>query len=100
MKGVYAGWALTLALSLGGSAAAQEVRVLLKDAPGRDKVMQCMTCHSLDYIVMNSHFLDKAGWTAEINKMIKVMGAPIQQEDVEAIAAYLVRNYGKSTAKK
>src|SRR5439155_21383063 len=40
-----------------GTAIAQEEKVVLKDAPGRDKAMQCLACHSLDYIQMNSRFL-------------------------------------------
>jgi hypothetical protein len=82
-----------------GSALAQEEKVVLKDAPGRDKAMQCVACHSLDYIQMNSPFLDKAGWTASVNKMINAFGAPIAKEDVEAIASYLADNYGKAPAK-
>ena len=77
-----------------GTAAAQESKVRLKDGPGRDKAMQCQACHSLDYIPMNSKFLDKAGWTAAVNKMINVYGAPIPKEDVETIASYLAANYG------
>lgn len=86
--------ALVLAMTSG--ALAQESKVQLKDGPGKDKAMQCVACHSLDYIQMNSHFLDKAGWTASINKMINAFGAPIPKDDVEAIAAYLAQNYGKS----
>lgn len=78
-----------------GAASAQEDKVVLKDAPGRDKAMQCVACHSLDYIQMNSRFLDKNGWTASVNKMINAFGAPIQKEDVDAIATYLSENYGK-----
>ena len=88
----------TLALLLmvtAGAASAQEEKVVLKDAPGRDKAMQCLACHSLDYIQMNSRFLDKGGWTASVNKMINAFGAPIPKEDVEAIATYLNENYGK-----
>jgi mono/diheme cytochrome c family protein len=84
-----------LVLALSGSALAQEEKIVLKDAPGRDKAMQCAACHSLDYIAMNSAFLDKAGWTASVNKMINAFGAPIPKEDVEAIASYLAENYGK-----
>ncbi len=36
-------------------------------------------CHSLDYIPMNSLFLDRKGWEGSVNKMIKVMGAPISE---------------------
>jgi mono/diheme cytochrome c family protein len=84
-----------LAAALATGAFAQEAKVELKDAPGRDKAMQCAACHSLDYIAMNSRFLDKAGWTASVNKMINAFGAPIAKEDVDAIATYLAENYGK-----
>jgi hypothetical protein len=48
---------------------------------------------------MNSPFLNKAGWSASVAKMINVYGAPIPKEDVEVIVNYLVQNYGKSTDK-
>ncbi len=67
-------------------AMAQEEKVQLKDAPGKDKAQVCVACHSLDYIPMNSPFMDKAGWTASVNKMINAFGAPIAKEDVDAIA--------------
>ena len=72
---------------------------MLKDGPGKDKAHACVACHSLDYIPMNSRFLDKAGWTASVNKMINAFGAPIAKEDVDAIASYLAENYGKPPAK-
>jgi len=78
-----------------GAAGAQESKVQLKDGPGRDKANACLACHSLDYIQMNSRFLDKAGWTASVNKMINAFGAPIAREDVEPIATYLAQHYGK-----
>ena len=87
------------ALAFGAGAHAQESKVVLKDGPGKDKAMQCVACHSGDYIPMNSRFLDKAGWTASVNKMINVFGAPIAKEDVETIANYLAANYGKPPAK-
>lgn len=90
--------ALFLALCT-GSAFAQESKLALKDGPGKDKAMQCVACHSLDYIVMNSPFLDKAGWTTSVNKMINAFGAPIPKEDVETIASYLAQNYGKAGSK-
>lgn len=72
-----------------------ESSVELADAPGREKAAQCGACHSLDYIRMNSRFLDLAGWTAVVTKMVKAYGAPIPAEDAEAIARYLAENYGK-----
>jgi hypothetical protein len=83
------------ALLAAGSAGAQESKVQLKEGPGRDKANACLACHSLDYIQMNSRFLDKAGWTASVNKMINAFGAPIAKDDVDAIASYLAQNYGK-----
>jgi hypothetical protein len=88
-----------LLLALLGTAGAQESRVELKDGPGRDKAQQCVACHSLDYIQMNSRFLDKAGWTASINKMINAFGAPIAKEDVDTLADYFAQNYGRPVAK-
>lgn len=84
---------------LAGGALSQESRVQLADGPGKDKVGQCIACHSLDYIQMNARFLDKAGWTASVNKMINAFGAPIPKEDVEVIATYLAEHYGKAAAK-
>ncbi|KWN05603.1 hypothetical protein WT83_29005 [Burkholderia territorii] len=87
--------ALSLVLVLIGAAAAQE----LKEGAGKEEAMRCVSCHSLDYIQMNSPFLDKAGWNASVAKMINVFGAPIPKENVEIIVNYLVQNYGKSIAK-
>jgi len=75
--------------------AAAEQQINLKKAPGVDKVeANCQACHSLSYIPMNSPFLNAAAWTGEVNKMIKVMGAPIDEADAKAIADYLAKNYG------
>ena len=87
--------AFLLSLAFAGGVYADESKVSLKDGPGRDKAQACVACHSLDYIQMNSRFLDKAGWTASINKMINVFVAPIAKEDVDAIATYLDTAYGK-----
>jgi hypothetical protein len=78
------------------AALAQEAKVQLKEGPGRDKVSACLTCHSVDYIEMNSRFMNKAAWTASVNKMINAFGAPIDKADVEVIASYLAQNYGTS----
>jgi len=87
-----------LALLIAQGALAQESKIVLKDGPGKDKAQACVACHSLDYIPMNSRFLDKAGWTASVNKMINVFGAPIAKEDVDGIATYLAAHYGKPAA--
>ena len=80
-----------------GVVLAQERRLELKDAPGRAQVeANCGSCHSLDYVVMNSPFLDRNGWDGSVTKMIKVFGAPISAEDAKAIVEYLSANYGKT----
>lgn len=74
---------------------ADESSVTLKNAPGREAVLaNCLTCHSADYIVMNSPFLDEKGWRASVDKMVNVMRAPIAPEQAEAIVRYLAENYG------
>jgi hypothetical protein len=83
-----------LVVTLAAAVAAQESKVELKDGPGKDKAMACVACHSLDYIQMNSRFMDKAAWTASVNKMINAFGAPIDKADVDTIATYLALNYG------
>jgi cytochrome c5 len=84
------------ALAVTAPALADESQILLKEAPGKAVVANnCGTCHSLDYIPMNSPFMDQKGWTATVNKMVKVMGAPIKPEDVTPIVDYLAQNYGK-----
>ena len=77
------------------AAGAEERPVELKPGPGLDKVEgHCGVCHSLDYIPMNSPFLNAAGWNAEVTKMIKAFGAPIGAADAKAIVDYLAKNYG------
>ena len=86
-------FAITLGLAM--PALADEQAIQLKKADGLDKVeANCAACHSLDYIAMNSPFPNAALWDAEVTKMIKVFGAPIDDADAKAIADYLKKNYG------
>jgi len=86
---------LALFLFAAVPALAQESQLRLRDGPGRQLVeANCVMCHSLDYIPMNSPFLDRKGWEASVNKMIKVMGAPIAEADAQKITDYLAGQYG------
>jgi mono/diheme cytochrome c family protein len=77
------------------TATAEEQPINLKAAPGVEQVEgNCGACHSLDYIEMNSPFLNAAGWNAEVTKMIKAFGAPIGEADAKVIVDYLAKNYG------
>lgn len=87
--------ALSAAAMFAAPALAEEKFVELKDAPGKDAVeTNCGGCHSLDYVQMNSPFMKPETWTAEVTKMIKVMGAPISDDDAKKIVDYLTANYG------
>jgi mono/diheme cytochrome c family protein len=87
--------AAVLAVPALSASFADEKAVELKKAPGLEKVEgNCGACHSLDYIKMNSPFMNAATWDAEVTKMVKAFGAPIGDADAEAIKAYLKANYG------
>ncbi|MBI5444992.1 MAG: cytochrome c [Deltaproteobacteria bacterium] len=87
--------ALFLLLFAAPAFAQQAAPFRLKEGPGRELVSaKCVVCHSLDYIQMNSPFLDRAGWGKTVEKMIKAMGANISDEESKRITDYLAENYG------
>lgn len=90
---------LTLALALACAAPlapAGEDDIELAEGPGRVLVQShCVACHSLDYIAMNSPFLDRKGWEASVAKMIRVMGAPVPEAEARQIVDYLSSHYGR-----
>jgi sulfite dehydrogenase (cytochrome) subunit B len=55
----------------------------------------CTACHTADYIKTQPHGekFKKDFWAAEVTKMIKVYGAPIEDADVGKIVDYLTANY-------
>ena len=55
----------------------------------------CGSCHSADYIQTQpiGPKFKKDFWQAEVTKMIKVYGAPIDEKDVPAIVDYLSTAY-------
>ena len=81
------------------TAAADESSIRMTEGVGLQQVQaSCSMCHSLDYILMNSPFQDRAAWEKTVNKMVKVMGAPLTAEDITAVVAYLDSHYGKESA--
>jgi cytochrome c5 len=89
---------VVLAASI-ATAAADESSIRLTEGAGLTQVQaNCSMCHSLDYILMNSPFQDKAGWEKTVNKMVKVMGAPLPADDIAVVVTYLVSHYGKEPA--
>jgi mono/diheme cytochrome c family protein len=55
----------------------------------------CTACHSADYVKTQprGEKFRKDFWAAEVTKMIKVYGAPIEDADVGKIVDYLTANY-------
>lgn len=67
--------------------------------PGYPLAQQkCSTCHSADYINFQPPGMTLAQWTAEATKMQHVYGAPISDQDVSIIGAYLAVTYGSAQA--
>jgi mono/diheme cytochrome c family protein len=95
--------ALTVAGSGLGVVSAKPVSYKLPDEtaafkPGPNlEVVQnnCTACHSADYIKTQPQGpkFKKDFWQAEVTKMIKVYGAPIEDADVGKIVDYLAATY-------
>jgi len=67
-----------------------------KPGPNLDVVQNnCTACHSADYINTQPRGpkFKKDFWQAEVTKMIKVFGAPIDDADVPKIVEYLAATY-------
>ena len=73
-----------------------EETAALKPGPNLDVAQNnCTACHSADYISTQPHGekFKKDFWQAEVTKMIKVYGAPIDEADVRKIVDYLAATY-------
>ena len=84
-------------LASAGALAAQadETALQLRDGPEAVVVRAyCSVCHSIDYIQMNSTFMKRAGWEAEVHKMRTAYGAVIPDPTATRIATYLSSYYG------
>jgi sulfite dehydrogenase (cytochrome) subunit B len=67
-----------------------------KPGPNLDVVKNnCTACHSADYVQTQPRGpkFKKDFWAAEVTKMIKVYGAPIDDADVPKIVEYLAATY-------
>jgi mono/diheme cytochrome c family protein len=71
-----------------------EETAALAPGPGVEAVQNnCVSCHSADYIAMQPLKKGRAFWEAEVTKMIKVYGAPVDAADATAITEYLAHTY-------
>jgi mono/diheme cytochrome c family protein len=85
----------SVALLACDGAVGDETQIRMKDAPETPLLLaNCSGCHSLDYVQMNSRFIKRAGWEAEVKKMVSVMGAPVSDADAAKLVEYLTREYG------
>ena len=81
-------------LVLASPAGAQPVPGWMKPGPGQEATaIGCATCHTPDYIRMNSVFLTPDLWKAEVTKMRQAFGAPIDDDSAKQILTYLDANY-------
>jgi sulfite dehydrogenase (cytochrome) subunit B len=73
-----------------------EEAAAFKPGPNLDVVQNnCTACHSADYVNTQPRGpkFKKDFWQAEVTKMIKVYGAPIDDADVAKIVEYLTETY-------
>lgn len=71
----------------------------LPDGPGKELVLSyCQVCHSVTYITMQPP-LPASTWEAEVNKMIKALGAQIPEDAAKKIIAYLQAHFTPETRK-
>ena len=73
-----------------------EETAAFKPGPNLDVVQgNCGSCHSADYVQTQptGPKFKKDFWQAEVTKMIKVYGAPIEEADVGKIVDYLAATY-------
>lgn len=86
---------LVTVIAFAATATFAQERIALKDGTGRAVTENiCSGCHSLDYIRINAPFMTRQTWTASVNKMVQMFGAPIPANDAATIIDYLTANYG------
>lgn len=91
-----AGLASRPAIAAPVSYALPEETAAFKPGPNLEVVQNnCGACHSADYINTQPRGpkFKKEFWQAEVTKMIKVYGAPIDDDDAARIIDYLAATY-------
>jgi mono/diheme cytochrome c family protein len=93
-------WMLAIGVAAAAGSFADSLRIelpkdtaTLKPGPGADIAnSHCLICHSADYITTQPRDKPLAFWKAEVEKMKKVYGAPIPDDQIDTIAEYLTQS--------
>ena len=102
LPALFSALAAVAALSSGAANAAPvsytlpDETAVFKPGPNLEAVQNnCTACHSADYIKTQPEGpkYKKDFWQAEVTKMIKLYGAPIDDADVSKIVDYLAATY-------
>lgn len=65
--------------------------------PGYQVTLQkCATCHSADYMLYQPPNMSLGQWTGIAAKMRDMFGAPINDDDIKQVGAYLAVTYGNA----
>jgi cytochrome c551/c552 len=69
------------------------------ELPGYALAQQkCGICHSADYIFYQPPGMTQAQWTQEMSKMAHSYGAPLNEQEIKLVGAYLAATYGSAEA--
>jgi len=59
---------------------------------------KCGICHSLDYILYQPPQMSQTQWTAEVQKMQRSYGAPLDADEIRLVGIYLATVYGAASS--
>jgi hypothetical protein len=59
---------------------------------------KCVICHSADYIQYQPPKMSQTQWTAEVQKMQRSYGAPLDADEIKLIGIYLATVYGDAAS--
>lgn len=78
---------------------AETIQLRPSTLPGYALATQkCLICHSADYIEYQPPGMQEKQWLAEVSKMQRAYGAPLTDDEVKQIAAYLTSAYADNAA--
>ena len=63
-------------------------------------IQKCQICHSVDYIEYQPPGMSESQWVAEVRKMQHAYAAPITDDDINQIGAYLAASYSGKLAQE